>query len=131
MSKYFDNKTDLFLEPKTTQYGSHMVTTNVYKDCKTKYINIDTRFRDEYITTNCNANNISSYNISLPERFTDVHNISVTNIEIPNTFYNISSNLGNNTMKFMLSVDKYILKLPDGYYTTTNLKSTINSILVF
>lgn len=129
MSKYFDNKTDLFLEPKTTQYGSHMVTTNVYKDCKTKYINIDTRFRDEYITTNCNANNISSYNISLPERFTDVHNISVTNIEIPNTFYNISSNLGNNTMKFMLSVDKYILKLPDGYYTTTNLKSTINSIL--
>ena len=133
MSKYFDNKPDLFLEPKTTQYGSHMVTTNVYKDCKTKYINIDTRFRDEYITTNCNANNISSYNISLPERFTNVHNISVTNIEIPNTFYNISSNLGNNSMKFIdASNNIYLLQLPDGYYTNTttgSLKSTINSIL--
>lgn len=130
MSKYFDNKTDLFLEPKTTQYGTHMVTTNVYKDSKTKYINIDTRFRDEYITTNCNANNISNYNISLPERFTDVHNISVTNIEIPNIFYNISSNLNNNTIKFMdISNNTFLLKIPDGYYTNVNLKSTINSIL--
>lgn len=129
MSKYFDNKPDLFLEPKTTQYGSHMITTGVHKDSKTKYINIDTRFRDEYITTNCNANNISSYNISLPERFTDVHNISVTNIEIPNTFYNISSNLANNSMKFKRLTDTYILTLPDGYYTTDNLKSTINTIL--
>ena len=47
MSNYFDNK-DNFLEPNVTQYGSHMVMTNVHKSSKTKYINIDTRFSDEY-----------------------------------------------------------------------------------
>ena len=47
MSNYFENR-DLFLEPKVNQYGSHMVMTNVHKQNKTKYINIDTTFRDEY-----------------------------------------------------------------------------------
>ena len=47
MSNYFDNK-ELFLEPKVKQYGSHMVMSNVYKNTKVKYVNIDTKFRDEY-----------------------------------------------------------------------------------
>ena len=130
MSKYFDDKRDLFLEPKTTQYGSHMVTTNVKKDIKTKFVNIDTRFRDEYISTNCNASVISSYNISLPERFVDVHSISVTNIEIPNTFYNVCSNFGNNTMKITdASGNINIITVPDGYYTPTSLSASITSVL--
>jgi hypothetical protein len=33
MSKYFDNK-DSFMGPKTTQYGSHMVMTNVVKETR-------------------------------------------------------------------------------------------------
>ena len=33
-----DNK-ELFMGPKTTQYGSHMVMTDVVKPTKTKYIN--------------------------------------------------------------------------------------------
>ena len=93
MSSYFDNK-ELFTGPKTTQYGSHMVMTNVAKTSKTKYVNIDTKFRDEY-----NSNVTSDYNITLPERITDVRSISVTNVEIPMTFFNISENLGNNAMK--------------------------------
>jgi hypothetical protein len=131
MSKYFDNKQDLFLEPKTIQYGSHMVTTNVKKDMKNKFVNIDTRFRDEYISNNCNASVISSYNISLPERFVDVHSISVTNIEIPNTFYNICSNFGNNTIKIIdASGNTRIVTVPDGYYTPTTLSAAITGILV-
>jgi hypothetical protein len=131
MSKYFDNKQDLFMETKMTQYGSHMITSNVKKDCKTKYINIDTRFRDEYISSNCGSNTIANYNITLPDRFTDVYSISVTNIEIPNTFYNISSNLGNNTIRITdTSMNLYILKIPDGNYSTSaSLKTTMNTIL--
>ena len=56
------NKNQLFMEPKTKQYGSHMVMTNVQKNSKTKYINIDTQFRDEY-----NYMKTSNYNITLPE----------------------------------------------------------------
>ena len=64
MSSYLDSK-DLFLGPKTNQYGSHMVMTNVMKELKTKFVNVDTRFRDEY-----NFKVTSDYNITLPERFT-------------------------------------------------------------
>ena len=39
MSQYFD-KSDLFLDPKVKQYGSHMVMSNVHKPTKTKYVNI-------------------------------------------------------------------------------------------
>ena len=41
---------DYFLEPKTTQYGSHMVMTNVSKPAKLKFITMDTKFSDDYQT---------------------------------------------------------------------------------
>ena len=47
MSSYFDNK-QLFSGTTVNQYGSHMVMDNVMKERKTKYVNIDTKFRDEY-----------------------------------------------------------------------------------
>ena len=117
MSSYFDNK-ELFTGPKTTQYGSHMVMTNVTKTSKTKYVNIDTKFRDEY-----NSNVTSDYNITLPERITDVRSISVTNVEIPMTFFNISENLGNNAMK----VGSTAVVVPDGEYTITTLVAALEA----
>ena len=117
MSSYFDNK-ELFSGPKTNQYGSHMVMTNVMKQSKKKYVNIDTKFRDEY-----NINVVTDCNITLPERITDVHSISVTNAEIPMTFFNISENLGNNAMK----VDSTIIVIPDGEYTLTTLVAALNA----
>jgi hypothetical protein len=118
-SSYFDNK-DLFTGPKTTQYGSHMVMSNVAKETKVKHINIDTKFRDEY-----NANTITNYNITLPQKVNEVKNMSVTNIELPMTFYNISENLGNNTMKItQSSVSKQIV-IPDGQYTQASLVTAV------
>ena len=61
MSNYFDGK-QLFTEPKVTQYGSHMVMTNVNRPLKRKYINIDTRNRDEYSNIS-----MANCNITLPE----------------------------------------------------------------
>lgn len=124
MSKYSDNK-ELFMEPKTTQYGSHMVMTNVVKNTKRKYINIDTRFRDEY-----NSSQTANYNITLPERLTEVKTMTITNIEIPISFYNISSSNGNHVFKIKnTDTDTTtIIDISDNNYTT-NVFTSINTKL--
>ena len=121
MSSYFDNK-ELFTGPKMNQYGSHMVMTNVTKAPKIKYVNIDTKFRDEY-----NSNITTDYTITLPERITDVRSISVTNVEVPNTFFNISDNIGNNAMKITSSTSTGILVVRDGNYTQASLLTELNA----
>ena len=126
MSEYSDNK-DLFLEPKTKQYGSHMVMTNVHKPTKTKYVNIDTKFREDY-----NYAQAANYNILLPERINEVKSIRVKSIEIPMTFHNISTALGNNAFKVTNS--NYgnlaqVLTIPDGQYTASTLASQITSVI--
>jgi hypothetical protein len=124
MSNYFDNK-ELFLEPKVKQYGSHMVMSNVYKNTKVKYVNIDTKFRDEY-----NYNDTVNYTLTLPERITDVKRLKVKSVELPITFYNISAALGNNYFKIYNSTGSAIITIPDGNYTETSLASEINSLLI-
>lgn len=129
MSQIFD-KNELFLEPKTTQYGSHMVMTNVHKPLKRKYVNIDTKFRDEY-----NYNQTTNYNITLPERITDVRTLTITSIELPMSFYNISSSLGNNSFNVIYygatnsSSDDvtYNIVIPDGEYDAASLKTAITT----
>jgi len=126
MSQYLDDK-DLFLEPKTKQYGSHMVMTNVHKPLKTKFINIDTKFRDDY-----NYTQTANYNISLPERINEVKTMAVKSIEIPMTFYNISSSLGNNYFK--VTDNSYnnlaqVLTIPDGQYTSAEIASAITAAI--
>ena len=117
---------DLFLEPKNTQYGSHMVMTNVNKKNKTKFINIDTRFRDEY-----NYLQTSNYNITLPQRISEVKSISLRSIEIPMTFYNISSNLGNNYFKITNTVSNntHVITIADGQYDTSSITTAINNAI--
>jgi len=118
--------TDLFLEPNTKQYGSHMVMTNVTKQTKVKYVNIDTRFRDEY-----NYLSTVNYNLTLPQRITDVKTMTLTAIEIPMSIYNISSNIGNNCFSVQTSSPSStsIITIPDGYYTIDTLKTAINNAL--
>lgn len=121
MSNYFDNK-DLFIGPKTTQYGEHMVMTNVAKERRKKYINVDTRFRNDYSNGSSNATDFIS--ISLPERINEVKKIEVKCIEIPMSFYNISSSLGNN----VFIVNNTVLTVPDGVYTMASLQSAIQNL---
>ena len=95
MSQYFDEK-NLFLEPQITQHGSHMVMTDVAKPTKYKYLTVDTRFRDQYDTSN-----IANYNVSLPERVNSIRSMTVKSIELPISYYNISSQLGNNSFQLI------------------------------
>jgi hypothetical protein len=114
MSQYFDGK-DLFVGPKTTQYGSHMVMTQVAKESKTKYVNIDSRFRDEYsdqMMANCS--------VTLPERINDVHKIRATNVEIPMSFYNVSTNNGNASFLLQYNSVTNLVSATNGYYTSVS-----------
>lgn len=119
MSQYFDNKA-LFVGPKTTQYGSHNVMTNVVKENKKKYINIDSRFRDEY-------SNSDTCTVTLPCRINDVKNISVCNAEIPMSMYNVSADLGNHFFKLNVST----ITIPSGYYASlADLITQINDTII-
>jgi len=122
MSQY-TNKNELFLEPKTNQYGSHMIMSNVIKPPKTKFLNIDTRFRDEY-----NYLQVANYNITLPQRITDVKTVGIRSIEIPMSFYNISTSLGNNYF-LITDVSNGLTKtvtIPDGNYNAASIRNAIN-----
>ena len=149
MSKYFDQK-DSFLGPKVSQYGSHMVMTDVQKESKRKYINIDTRFCNEFVNQNIanikefDANTTgglvyqnatytnASYTITLPQRITDVRSIMICNLEMPISFYNISAAIGNNAFsikKVGAGNPSYNIFIPDGNYTISTLSTTIATIL--
>lgn len=118
------SKNQIFNEPNTQQFGSHMVMTNVQKELKKKYISVDTKNSEEY-----NSLMTSNYNISLPERINDIKKLSVTNIEIPKTYYSISENLGNNYFTVTISGTKTLIKVDDANYTPTTLQSAINTAL--
>lgn len=130
MSKYFDDK-PLFNEPQVSQYNNHMVMTNVSKSTRKKYINVDTKFCDEYMNNRLTANgsnyNVANYNITLPERVNEVKSMSVRNVEIPNTFYNISASSGNHCFKITKSGTEYMILLNDGEYNASSLKAAINA----
>jgi hypothetical protein len=123
MSQYFDSK-ESFLQPKVTQYGNHMVMTNVVKHTKTKYYNIDTRFRDDYDEYPNPSPSI--YNITLPERINDAKSIMVCNAEIPMSYYNISSSLENNVFQIINDSISKTIVIRDGYYDMNTLKTEIN-----
>ena len=128
MSQYFDDK-ELFLSPKVTEQGNHMVMSNVYKATKTKYVNIDTRFHEDFSLLNS-----ASFIYNFPQRITDVKSIMVRNLELPITYYPFSVNKGNTFMKITKFSDSIIVysktvTIPDNNYTLDSLKSTINNVL--
>ena len=113
MSQYFDQK-NVFVEPQVTQYGSHMVMTDVAKAEKLKYLTVDTRFRDQYDTST-----VANYNISLPQRVSSVKSMSLRSIELPISFYNISAQLQNNSFMVKHGLVERTIVLDDKQYTET------------
>ena len=126
MSQYFDEK-ELFLEPKTHQVGSHMIMSNVQKPTKTKIINVDTKFRDDY-----QYNQVCNFTVTLPERINEVRSVTVKSTEIPLSFYNISANLGNNYFKvasYSTPTSYTVINVSDGYYTSSTIAAAVNAAI--
>tara|TARA_Y200000002_G_scaffold212277_1_gene175177 strand:- start:5263 stop:6222 length:960 start_codon:yes stop_codon:yes gene_type:complete len=135
----FPNKHELFLEPELHQYGNHMIMTNVQKQSKFKYVNIDSKFKDEFyenVSSNKNADlssnelSLSSFTITLPERINEIKSICVTHAEIPMFFYNVSFNLGNSYFAITNSSSvTTVITVPDANYDAASLSSEINTQL--
>ena len=129
------------MEPMVQQYNNHMVMTNVVKPTKTKYINIDTKYREEDSIQSVSQHvdsttyrSLASCTIQLPERVNDVKSIFIRTAEIPMTMYNVSQYLNNNAFKVEYTISSVVqttktFVIPNGYYTATTLATTINGLL--
>jgi len=99
------------------------------KVLKTKYINIDARFSNEFT---CFP--FSDYIVELPETIHNIRSISIACIEIPISFYNICDDLENNNFNIS-NVDipskpvKTKIVIPDNHYTHETLIEEINDQL--
>lgn len=116
----------LFKEPTMEQHGSHMIIKNVQKPEKTKYLTIDTRYRDEY-----DRSLMANYNITLPERVNSVKSVKVLSAEIPLSYFNISSSLGNNSFNLYNKGNEtnFQVTVADGVYSPTTMATAINAVL--
>lgn len=100
----------------------------------TKCLTIDTRFRDNFYTTQS-----SDLTIQLPTRITKVVSMQLSSIEIPITFYGISESYGNNYLYLEVTYqltptspileDTRVVIIPDGNYNASDLINTLNTIL--
>lgn len=127
MSKYFDSKNLTFMEPRVVENGNHMIMTNVHSETKTKYLNIDTRFQEEY-----NMNDNADYTVSIPQAIRDVQSIQLTNVEIPASFHPFSVYMKNtyfHLTKITTFSSTKIITIADGYYTEETLVDTLNEII--
>ena len=127
MSKYFDKKEKSFRVPEIREREGHMIMTHVNPELKTKLVNIDTRFQEEY--------NTQKYaDVTFKLQLNNVKSIKVTNVEIPMTFYPFSSRRKNTYFKI---VDKakpttpYIIKISDRFYKQQTIISAITEKLEF
>lgn len=125
MSKYFDSKNLTFMEPRVVENGNHMIMTNVHSETKTKYLNIDTRFQDEY-----NMNDNADYTVSIPQAIRDVQSIQLTNVEIPASFHPFSVYMKNTYFHLTKITDitttEIVTTIADGYYTEETLVDALN-----
>jgi len=122
---YYQNRQVFGNIPTVEQHGgSHMVMTNVMKELKTKFISVDTKFRDTLM-----LNQPVNYNITFPERITQVKSATVLSVSLPITFYNISSSLGNNTLTLIFNTGARVLTIPDGQYTQSTLTTAIRNAI--
>lgn len=121
-NKYDDGKSS-FLGPRVDQYDGHMVMSNVSKPTKRKFINLDTKYRDDYSTG-------SQCEFTLSDRITDVKAMVVRNIEIPQTMYNFSSAIGNTYFQLVdPSGNKTMVTIADGYYTPDIISDAVNTAI--
>jgi hypothetical protein len=88
-------------------------------------VNIDTRFRNNYYTTNA-----SNFNVDLPLKISQVVSLQLSALEFPSTFYVVSQVFGNNFFVLEISgLEPLIVTVPDGNYDYLSLQDYINNYL--
>jgi hypothetical protein len=110
---------DLWI-PEIRQEGAHMIMQNIKKESKIKYVNVDSRFQNEY-----NQNKLAHFTYELPQKITDVKSIAVRTVEIPMTFFYFSQNRGNTFFK----ANNTSVQISDGNNTVISLRDKILNTL--
>jgi len=88
-------------------------------------INIDTRFRENYYTTQS-----TNFHLDLPIRLTQVVSLQLSALEMPTSFYAVSGVFGNNFFVLQIDgLDPLIVTVPDGNYSYLTLQKYINQFL--
>jgi hypothetical protein len=88
-------------------------------------INIDTRFRENYYTTQS-----TNFHLDLPIRLTQVVSLQLSALEMPTSFYAVSGVFGNNFFVLQIDgLDPLIVTVPDGNYSYLSLQTYINNFL--
>ena len=93
------------------------------------FLNIDSRFRDNYY-----GSQSTNYNISLPVQFNNILSMQLSQIELPTSFYDVSKQLGNNyfTISANLVGDtpvSHIIEVPSGNYTVLTITTLLNQLM--
>jgi hypothetical protein len=98
---------------------------------RTQNLNIDTRFRESYYTTQS-----SNFHINLPLKIYSALSMELAAIEFPpTTFFNISKMYQNNYFWLRAGstengdLEEQLVTVPDGNYTATDAVELINSFL--
>ena len=100
----------------------------------TKCLNIDTRFRDNILSSNS-----SDFVITLPVRLQKVVSMQISAFEFPVSFYGISSKYGNNYFYIEATsdigpgqtfVEQRTVVIRDGNYNASDLINEINSAMI-
>jgi hypothetical protein len=105
------------------QQGSHMIMTNVYKQNRKKYINIDSRFQDGYQTAK--ERSLASFTYTLPITVFNVKSITAKVVELPHSFYNFSKSAKNT----FVIIDNSLCFIDDSYYKDCSaLQAELNRV---
>tara|TARA_B110000971_G_scaffold218116_1_gene256280 strand:- start:4045 stop:5289 length:1245 start_codon:yes stop_codon:yes gene_type:complete len=94
----------------------------------TRYINlnIDSKFRDNYLTTSA-----ANFNVKINQNMNNILTMRLDVIELPTTFYSISSKLLNNYFYIDLpeTDESQLIEIIEGNYDYKSLEYTINNQL--
>lgn len=89
-------------------------------------LSIDTRFRSNYY-----ASSASNFKITLPTTFNQVISMNLKALELPVSFYNVSTQYGNNFFNIVLPDSTAVqVVIPSGNYTRDGIVVAINSALI-
>jgi hypothetical protein len=118
-------------EPYLSSYVSQFFQGTINplkKKTIVKNLNIDSRFRENYYSTQA-----SNYHISLPLQINDVVEMQLNSIELPISVYTVSKQYGNNYFTIKLTntsgVFSEVITIADGNYSADSIMTAINTQL--
>lgn len=120
---YFTNLTEV------TQQSNHILQSNAYKPIKTKLVNIDTKYQSSD-TGYGDKNGGAVYNVSLPQRITEIQNISIRCMDVPVSFNNFSQALLNTYFNITYNNIVHTITISDQFISSnSSLISAVNTAL--